>query len=182
MMCYSGKDLARSFRQVRGNTIQIATEIPEDKWTFRATPETRSIAELVAHIAACTHYPRHVHMIDHKTFLGFEDFRTYGAASAAYEHTLSSRAEILRALQANGEQFAAELEAMDDAVLAEKVGFPPPIDPPFKTRFEMLLGVKEHEMHHRGQLMLMQRMVGLVPHLTRQRQARAQAQAQAAKA
>jgi len=36
----------------------------------------------------------------------------------------------------------------------------------------MLLGVKEHEMHHRAQLMLMQRMVGLVPHLTRQMQER----------
>jgi uncharacterized damage-inducible protein DinB len=32
----------------------------------------------------------------------------------------------------------------------------------------MLLSPKEHEMHHRGQLMLMQRMIGLTPHLTRQ--------------
>ena len=31
----------------------------------------------------------------------------------------------------------------------------------------MILGVKEHEMHHRGQLMVMERMVGVVPHLTR---------------
>jgi uncharacterized damage-inducible protein DinB len=42
----------------------------------------------------------------------------------------------------------------------------------------MLLGAKEHEMHHRGQLMLLQRLIGQVPHLTRQRQAmRAQAAA-----
>jgi len=34
----------------------------------------------------------------------------------------------------------------------------------------MLLGVKEHEMHHRGQLMLIQRLLGRVPHLTRARQ------------
>lgn len=27
-------------------------------------------------------------------------------------------------------------------------------------------------MHHRGQLMLIQRMLGIVPHLTRQREAR----------
>jgi uncharacterized damage-inducible protein DinB len=36
----------------------------------------------------------------------------------------------------------------------------------------MILSVKEHEMHHRGQLMLIERMVGVVPHLTRQMQAR----------
>jgi uncharacterized damage-inducible protein DinB len=45
----------------------------------------------------------------------------------------------------------------------------------------MLLSAKEHEMHHRGQLMMMQRMIGLVPHLTRQMQER-MAQAQAARA
>jgi uncharacterized damage-inducible protein DinB len=36
----------------------------------------------------------------------------------------------------------------------------------------MILSVKEHEMHHRGQLMLIERMVGVVPHLTRAMQAR----------
>ena len=57
------------------------------------------------------------------------------------------------------------------------MSFPPPVQPPVKSRFEMLLGPKEHEMHHRGQLMLVQRMLGQVPHLTRARQ---QMQAQAA--
>jgi uncharacterized damage-inducible protein DinB len=36
----------------------------------------------------------------------------------------------------------------------------------------MLLGTKEHEMYHRGQLMLIERMQGIVPHLTRQMQER----------
>ena len=52
--------------------------------------------------------------------------------------------------------------------------------PATKTRFEMLLGPKEHEMHHRGQLMTIQRMIGQVPHLTRQFQERMAAQAAAA--
>ena len=36
----------------------------------------------------------------------------------------------------------------------------------------MLQGVKEHEMHHRAQLFLIERMIGIVPHLTRARQQR----------
>ena len=52
MMPYSGTDLARSFRTVRKNTLQIANEIPEDKWTFRAAPGTRSVAELLARFQA----------------------------------------------------------------------------------------------------------------------------------
>ena len=48
----------------------------------------------------------------------------------------------------------------------------------------MLLAAKEHEMHHRAQLMLIERMIGIVPHLTREaqeRMARFQAQAQPAR-
>ena len=41
-----------------------------------------------------------------------------------------------------------------------------------KSRLEMLLSAKEHEMHHRAQLMLIERQLGIVPHLTRQMQAR----------
>jgi uncharacterized damage-inducible protein DinB len=44
--------------------------------------------------------------------------------------------------------------------------------PPSKSRFEMLMSAKEHEMHHRGQLMLMERLLGVVPHLTRDMQTR----------
>ena len=52
---------------------------------------------------------------------------------------------------------------------------------PPKSRFEMILSVKEHEMHHRGQLMLIERLIGVVPHLTRQMQERMAAMAAPAK-
>ena len=48
----------------------------------------------------------------------------------------------------------------------------PAAQPPSRTRFDMLLGSKEHEMHHRGQLMLLERIVEIVPHLTREFQER----------
>ena len=44
--------------------------------------------------------------------------------------------------------------------------------PQAKSRFEMLLGAKEHEMHHRAQWMLMERLLGITPHLTRQMEER----------
>jgi len=42
--------------------------------------------------------------------------------------------------------------------------------PETKNRFELLVGVKEHEMHHRAQLMVIERLLGIVPHITRRRQ------------
>ncbi|MGA3024610.1 MAG: hypothetical protein ABSF98_07565 [Bryobacteraceae bacterium] len=84
-------------------------------------------------------------------------------------------------LTERGENFASQVEALSDDFLAETVSTPPGGQPPSRSRFEMLIGSKEHEMHHRGQLMLIERMLGVTPHLTRDMQARMAAM-QAAKA
>ena len=61
---------------------------------------------------------------------------------------------------------------LSEGFLAEQVALPPGATPAAKSRFEMILSVKEHEMHHRGQLMVIERLVGIVPHMTREMQAR----------
>jgi uncharacterized damage-inducible protein DinB len=172
MTYYSAKDLAHSFRTVRKNTIQIANDIPEGKYGYRAAPGTRTVAETLAHIAALSRWPHRLHGIDRKTFMRPEDFGGYMQETAAYEATLRTKADIVTALETNGEQFAGWLETLSDDTLAETVGFPSPGAPSTRSRFEMLLGVKEHEMHHRAQLMLVERLLGIVPHLTREREAR----------
>ena len=83
-----------------------------------------------------------------------------------------NKAEILTFLKAEGEKFASFVEGLTDAFLTETVAMRPGEQPATKTRFEMLLSPKEHEMHHRGQLMLIERLLGVVPHMTRQREAR----------
>lgn len=94
------------------------------------------------------------------------------ARAAQDEAALTDRTQILTVLNDEGEAFARWLESLTDDFLAEHVNFPPPIQPSSKSRFEMLLGIKEHEMHHRAQLMLVERLLGIVPHLTREQQAR----------
>jgi len=63
---------------------------------------------------------------------------------------------------------SGELEGMSEAQLAQSITAPNGS----KSAFEMVIGIKEHEMHHRAQLFLMERMIGIVPHLTRARQER----------
>jgi uncharacterized damage-inducible protein DinB len=166
---YNGKDLARSFRTVRANTIQIAEEIPEDKYGFRPADGTRSVAETLAHLATSTEWPQALHGPRHNA-VTFELFmagmQQAGAAAAA----LTTKAAILDALRAAGDKLAAFLESLPDEALSERVQYPAGMQPPDKSRFEMLLSVKEHEMHHRAQLMTIQRMLGITPHLTRQMQ------------
>ena len=87
---------------------------------------------------------------------------------SAEEAKPRTKAETIAYLRSQGEAFASFLEGLSDEFLAEPVAMPPGAEPATKTRFEMLLSPKEHEMHHRGQLMLLQRMIGsFVPRMNR---------------
>ena len=175
MTYYGAKELAESFRTVRKNTIQVAEDIPEEKYSFRAAPDTMSIGELLAHLAATPHWAQQCFFVEKRTTISMDDFGRWMGELGGQSKALTTKAQIVDALKANGETFASELEAMSEADLAQSYTAPNAS----KSAFEMLLGVKEHEMHHRAQLFLLERMVGIVPHLTR---ARMERQAQMAKA
>lgn len=185
MTYYGAKDLAHAFRIVRDNTIQVANDIRDDDYGFRATPETRSVAETLIHIANIPKMAHEIHVNRKLTsFEGF-DFMAFMGPLLAAEKQPHSKAEIVKLLTDGRDHTVAWLEGLSEAALQEHIAMmPAPNNPPFKTRFEMLLGMKEHEMHHRAQLMVMERMLGVVPHLTRRMQemmARRQAEAQAAR-
>jgi uncharacterized damage-inducible protein DinB len=173
MTYYGAKDMAESWRTVRKNTVQVAEDIPEDKYSFRPAPDTMSVSEILAHLATTPYWAQQCHFVEKKSTVVVEDFGKWMGAAGKASAALGSKRAIVDALKKDGEQFASQLETLTDAQLGEKVALPMGT----KTRFEMLLGVKEHEMHHRAQLFLIERLLGIVPHLTRARQA-----AQAARA
>jgi uncharacterized damage-inducible protein DinB len=178
MTYYGGKELAASFRTVRNNTIKIAEEIPESKYDFSPSPDVRSVQQTLTHVALSSGFQSYVHtnkISDLKTVNFPELFQQL----ATEEGKSRTKAEIVALLKSEGEKFAAFLEGLPESFLAERVAMPPGAEPASKSRFEMLLSAKEHEMHHRGQLMTMQRMIGLVPHITRQFQERMAQMAQA---
>jgi uncharacterized damage-inducible protein DinB len=169
MMLYGGKQMAESFRTVRTNTIALAEDIPDDKYGFSPTPETRTVAGQLAHIACSTAW--HLQLCTNRvTTVDFALYSKNVAEAVARERTLVRKTDVLRALEEEGARFANFLESASDDLLAEIVSFPPPVQPSTRTRFEMLLAAKEHEMHHRAQLMVYQRLLRIVPHLTRRRE------------
>lgn len=178
MSSYGGKDLASAFRTVRKNTIQVAGDIPEDKYSFVAAPEVRSVARMLTHIAISTRIWEEVHKKRLTTLVGLDFFGMMDRFNVE-EAKPRSKSEILGLLRAEGEQFAAWMETLTPEFLAETVTEPD--GKTQKSRFERLLGAKEHEMHHRAQLMLIERQLGIVPHVTRQFQERV-AQMRAARA
>ncbi|MCX6551103.1 MAG: DinB family protein [Acidobacteria bacterium] len=181
MLYYGANELARSFRTVRSNTLIVATDIPEEKYAFRPTPESRSVAEILAHVAVVTRSSYQSYAVRKiATFVGI-DFGAVMRERQAMEQQLVTKAQILDALRSGGEAWGGYLDGVTEGDLAHEFMFPEPLEPRSKSRFELILSVKEHEMHHRAQLMVIERLIGIVPHLTRERQERAaQAAAKAA--
>ena len=178
MTYYGSKEMAASFRTVRENTLKIAEEIPEGKYDFTPAADCRTIGKTLVHIAMGPGFQAYIHgnKITDLTTVNFGELMKGVLAEEAKPRT---KAEIIAFLKAEGEKFASFLEGLQESFLAEQISMPPGLLPATKSRFEMLLGAKEHEMHHRAQLMTIQRMIGQVPHLTRQMQERMAAMAAA---
>ncbi len=174
MTYYGGEDLARSFRTVRKNTLIVAEEIPEEQYDFRPAPGTRTVRAILAHILASSRGTYRGHAVRRiTTFVGV-DLQAVIKERLAQEQqwASASKSQLMEALRSDAEEWGNHLEQLSEDDLAATVTFPEGAQPPSKSRFEILLANKEHEMHHRAQLMLIERMLGLVPHLTRERQAR----------
>jgi uncharacterized damage-inducible protein DinB len=179
MTYYGAKELVDSFRTVRKNTIVVAEEIPEDKYSFAAAPDVRTIEKLLVHIAISHWWQDQIHLEKRTSMEGF-DFQPLMQRVMAEESKSHTKAEVLDLLRKEGEIWANFVSGLSEDFLSQSITNMAGGTPPSRTRFEMILSAKEHEMHHRGQLMLMQRIIGIVPHLTRAMQERmAQMQQQA---
>jgi uncharacterized damage-inducible protein DinB len=179
MTAYGAAQLASSFRTVRANTVQIADDIPESKYDFVAAPGTQSVAALLKHIAFGPTLYEDMHRHKRVTTLQGYDFQAVIGKARAEEAKPRSKAEIVALLKSEGERFASWLESLTPEFLAETVS--DPTGQHKQSRLTSLHSPKEHEMHHRGQLMLIERILGIVPHLTRAREERMRQQAAATK-
>jgi uncharacterized damage-inducible protein DinB len=169
--------MAAAFRTVRTNTIQVAEDIPEDKYGWAPVAGTRTIQSVLAHIAGAPALHEELHRVQRVTTLEGFDWDSLMGRMMAEEAKPRTKRETIDFLRSEGERFAAWLESLSAAFLAETYLDPMGQNP--KSRMEGLLSAKEHEMHHRAQLMLAQRMLGIVPHLTRRMQERMAAHAAA---
>src|SRR6202023_172017 len=105
------------------------------------------------------------------------DFGTLIKKSEIEDKGARTKDQIVELLRKEGERWSQWVGSLPETFLAEQVRMPGGAS---KNRFEMLLGTKEHEMHHRAQLTVVERLLGIVPHLTRNRQPQRAVSAEAA--
>jgi uncharacterized damage-inducible protein DinB len=165
---YGPQQLANAIRTVRKNTIVVAEDIPEESYGYRVTPDSRSVTETLLHVAAAPQIVYRIH--GSERISSIEDFQLFGTIlkeAPIHEKLLYSKAQIVDLLRAEGEKWGEFVERMPQSQADELVSMPN--GAPSQSRFEMLQSMKEHEMHHRAQLMVVERLLGIVPHLTRNR-------------
>lgn len=169
MIDHGAKQLASAFRKIRKDTITIAEEIAEQHYAFRPATNTRSVAETLVHIALSPNIMYQIHGLERRSsFEGF-DFASYLEGMLMEEAKPRTKREIVTMLQEEGDRYSAWLESLPDTFLNETI-VRPTDQPgwPTRTRFAMVMSPREHEGHHQGQLMLIERILGLVPHSTRE--------------
>ena len=161
MTYYGGKRtrggvLARS----GSNTIKIAEEIPENKYDFKAGARLpAAIAQDARRTSRSTHAAfqhSHPRQQDHRPEDGELPGDCSRSSSAEEAQAARRRPRSIAFLKAEGDKFASFLEGLPESFLAEHgddaAGRGAADEEPASR---CCCRAKEHEMHHRGQLMTM---------------------------
>ncbi len=137
------------YRSVRDYVIRSAEEMPEENYVFRPSPDVRSFAQQIAHIAD-----------DQYNLCAPARGETRKDAYAHIEDTLLTKAELVPALKDAFAYCDAAYDALTDGNGAEAVRFG---KSNARNRFAMLNWNLWHTWEHYGNIVVYLRMKGLVP-------------------
>src|SRR5205823_10626672 len=133
-------------RTVRKSTLQSAQDIPEDKYSFKAADDIRTVEKLMTHIAISNRFQYAVNRGKLMNMEGF-DFPALMQQVMAEEAKPRTKAEVIELLKKEGDEWAKFVEGLSEDFLAQNILMRPGGTPPQRSRFDMILSVKEHEMH-----------------------------------
>ena len=147
----------------RRGVIAEATGIPARDYDFRPAPEARSVAELVAHVAATgMMWANELTRPDADfTRRSFPEFIRRYAGETGERRT---RAEWLRLLRSSYRDGVRRIRAAGEVQMLQYVRR---FDGERGTRLTWMHHGIAHEEYHRGQLALYARLLGRTPALTR---------------
>ena len=151
----------KSWRDVRNGLIEEVEKIPEEQMSFRATPDTRSITEILQHIVE-TQKILVGETCREDSNLTRQSFAAHGAEYAPGVGDVTGKQALVQLLRSSMEE--AETAVMShgdmwDAPMNGITGQP-------TTKGAILTFATSHEMYHRGQLTVYERLLNIEPVLT----------------
>ena len=139
-------DVKKDYRTVRDYFIRAAEQMPEADYGFKPSPEVRTFAQQVAHVAD-----------DQYNLCAPAKGETRKAEYRALENTLTKKADLIAALK---DAFAYCDRVYD--VLTDSSGAEPSLGHD-RNRFSMLNWNLWHTWEHYGNIVVYLRMKGIVP-------------------
>lgn len=154
--------LINTWKEFRKGLIAEVEQIPEDKFDFRATPETRTVAELLQHIVEVQK------MLIGEAGQAEANLRRQSFADHVKEYapevsTVSDKNGLLEMLRSSMEVCEASIRSNNDLKQGSMVG----IDGRSTPKLKVVNFAISHEMYHRGQLTVYERLMNVEPALTR---------------
>ena len=158
----SVEQICEQWQDVRNGLIKEVELIPAEQFGFRAAPDTRSVLELLQHIIESERVLAGEVCRQNTNFQ--RGFPVMIAEFAPRVKDAATKDAILELLRSSFEETKAKVSQFGDEGIAQTM-----------TRFDGKPGIKSevlqftisHEMYHRGQLTVYQRLLGIEPALTR---------------
>ncbi len=147
------QEVLRMWNHVGGKLITMAEDFPEDKYDYRPTPEVRTFAEMLLHIAGSSYL-----FIDtaRGQKMGEEDFS---------REKYASKAEVVAVLKKSVEEGAALIQQAGDEGMALPIKFP--FGNQMFSQQSFWMAQMEHAGEHYGNLVVYYRLNGIVPPASR---------------
>jgi uncharacterized damage-inducible protein DinB len=154
--------LIESWSEVRAGLIKEASQIPEGQFSFRATSDTRTVTEVLQHIVqsqkmlvgeACRA----------ETNLRRQSFADHINEYAPEVADVKDKNGLLELLRSSMETSEASIRSCGQGLQDTMQRF----DGKEVSKLDFLNFAVAHEMYHRGQLTVYERLLGIEPALTR---------------
>ena len=143
------QDAAEQWNDVGRKLIAMAEDFPEDKYDYKPTPEVRTFAEQLLHIAG-------VNMIYTATAKG-EKPGEENLPRAQYK----TKGDVVSVLKKSFADATAIMKQKGDKGMMEKIKNP--YGNEMTTLYSLAMGFNEHSGEHYGQLVVYYRINGIVP-------------------
>ena len=157
----SAETIIALWKDARGGLIEEVEKIPEDQFSFRATPDTRSVAEVLQHIISAQKMLvgescRPDANLMRQSFA--DHIKEYGAGV----NDVTDKNGLLQLLRTSMDEAVTCIGSYGDKLdetMTSLIGKP-------ITKAAFLTFALSHEMYHRGQLTVFQRLLSIEPALT----------------
>ena len=154
--------LVGAWKEVRSGLMDEAALIPADQFGFRATPDTRSVAELLQHIIS-TQKLLGGELSRPDSNLGRAPFPELIKEYAPDVMAAAAKDDLMSLLKSSIEEAESRIRSFGDEALQTMTRR---FDGKELSKYDFLMFAVSHEMYHRGQLTVFERLLHLDPALT----------------